>query len=558
MKVVSPQVHGLLRRFPDVPPPPEWHIAEPGERLPTSAGSQVLASEVVLHVAAVRRQRALEAFDPERLTSLPDHALRLDGAERWRFRSPPDRFAYQLDVHRAIFYEDERGVAVGRSGVVVLPCGAGKTHIAKLAVLTVRRPTLVLVHSNEVAEQTVAVFASAGVPVHVCGKKGGAKLRPEAPPGVTLCTYTRLAGEHRLPSVATVPWEMQLALYTWEYELVVFDEVWKISAETYLRACAALRCKMRLGLTADERRRDGLQVRFQALVGPTLYEMAPQKARELGIIATTTHRVVELPLGPEGRRVYAAASDPHTGCAEVGRLVSVLNPHKVHAMCAALVESTDARRVAIFCDKLAALPLLADLLRTLDQPRPFVGTLTSGTPVRERRALCERLRALPSFVVLFSAAADTGLDVPGIDLSLVMSVVDRSAQHKTQRDGRGQRVCEGKAASEVRTFVSQGTREVDFAVERNAGSRSGTEVAWVTPGTDVPSHLCPWTDAQLPSLLMRLGQQEWWRSAWPRCGKRKERESTSTGVVTGATTSDPTATSVTTVAATVTTQSSDS
>lgn len=498
MKIIRPDAAALLDLY-DVAPLEDWRRLELGEAPPVEMSALVGKGDAVRHVADTRRRRAAVAL-PQ---MLEDHTLCADVRAYAGMCKPilvPERYAFQLDVHRALFSEED-GVRTGRSGIVVCPCGSGKTHIGVNAALAVRRPVLVVSPSNEAVSQWKAAFSAVGVPVRVLGERAPV-TRAEHPPAVTLTTYKLLALTHDTP-FATLrddpyKYELLLALYVWRYDLLVLDEVWTTPAETYLRSCAVVDAAMRLGLTADERRSDGKQETITAFVGPVRYEMTPQRARELGIIATTRSRVVEVPMSEALRAAYASAD------AEKQRLIAVLNPHKIHRLVTTLGVS-GAHKVVVFCDKVEALAPLADVLRRTT--RHFVGTLAGNVSKAERIRLCDEMRRRPTCVALFSKVGNAAVDVPGIDLVVEVSVVDRAAQQKTQRDGRAQRVCEDKEAAEVVTLVSSGTREVDFARTRVAETRSGLGTEWEVAEAEAPSS-CPWPDAGVQGMLRKRPLEE--------------------------------------------------
>lgn len=514
-KTLRPDAAALLDMY-DVPVPTHWHRLEANQALPTHSIEQVLKGDVVRYVAEERRRQLSQASHDHVLPDFDLSDTSLDvHASLCKNIKIPQQYAYQLDVHDSIFHrvkkaditdDGENEIMWGRSGIVVSPCGSGKTHIGKHAAFAVRRPVIIVAPSNEAVQQWEAVFRDAHVPVRVLGRDALRRVPvvAERPPAVSITTYKLLAKYHDAP--ISVPaahrsqsthYEMMVALHVWRYGLMILDEVWTVPAKTHQRSCAAICTKMRLGLTADERRSDGNEIMMQSFVGPVLFEMTPQQARTLGVIALTSHRVVEVGTSALFREAYKAADT------ESRRLLAVLNPRKVHHLLHVLSNSA-AKKVVVYCDKVEALRFMEDVLRR--EVRPYAGMLAGGVAKEQRLRVCEAMRRLPTCVALFSRAGNTAIDVPGIDLIFEVAVVDRSAQQKTQRDGRAQRVCAGKNAAEVVTLVTTGTHEVGLAHTRIEQSRSALPTEW-TVAEDVDGREacnCPWTDDQIVETVASL------------------------------------------------------
>ena len=104
--------------------------------------------------------------------------------------------------------------------------------------------------------------------------------------------------------------------------------------------------------------------------------------------------------------------------------------------------------------------------------------------------------SLDGGVALFSKVGNASIDLPDVDLVIELSVVDQSAQQKTQREGRAQRTHAHKASAEVVTLVSKGTREEHFASKRDGG----TSNSWVERAL-VAQPDCPWSEMMLACFV---------------------------------------------------------
>lgn len=504
VRVLRTEATALMRAHPDVPLPDGWRHLQPGEAPPASAAAQVMVSEARRHVAECRRLAATSDGQARRRTVLPPAPVAPTRSELRRCALPSSddvRSDYQADALRQIFEVDEAtGLCTMRSGVVLAPCGAGKTIIGKRAACTFGRPTLVVTMGAEAATQWAAAFD--GIAVRVLGQANNEAADPMRPPSVAVTTYDYLRQQHgkplaKLAAGDRTATEALVALYVWSYGLVVFDEVHTLPAPTHLAAAAVLQTEVRLGLTADERRSDGKQDALRRFVGPTLFELTPTRARECGIIATVLSDVVVVAPSAAFLALYAAAGS------ETRRMLAVLSPQKVHALLTTLRRS-DAKKAIVFCDKLEALPSLERALSTdaahAGGRRPFLGVLSGATHKRKRRDVYEEVRSAPTGVALFSRVGGTALDFPDVDLIVEVSLVEGAAQLKTQRDGRAQRICEGKRVAKVVTLVMGKTHEEAFAKTRVELTRSGLTPEWREENA-YETALCPWSESALAGMV---------------------------------------------------------
>ena len=526
MRVLRPEASALLRLH-GMPLPSEWRHLAPGEVPPSCAAEQVMVREATCHVAAARHRATTDDGQVRQRTALPPASIVPTHPELQRCALPSSddvRSAYQAEAQRTIFERDEAtGRLIVHSGVVIAPCGAGKTIIGKHAACAIGRPALVVTSSSEAATQWAAAFDH--VAVRVLDRKTNEAADPMRPPAVSVTTYDYLRQQHRKPFATLAAGDRRatealIALYVWRYGLVIFDEVHTLPAQTHLAAAAVLHTEVRLGLTADERRSDGKQDALLRFVGPVLFELTSTEARARGIIASIRYTVVKVAPSPGFLAQYEAAD------AETKRMLAVLCPQKVHALVATLRRRTQATKAIVFCDKLEALPLLEDVLHDEEkQPggRRFLGVL-SGDPKQKkrRRDVYEGVRSARSGVALFSKVGGTALDFPDVDLIVEVSLVEGAAQQKTQRDGRAQRVCEGKEGAEVVSLVMGETHEERFAAERDKLTRSGLPIERkVVEVAETP--LCPWSEAALPGLVGKQAERASSEAAPERGGKRTKR-----------------------------------
>lgn len=530
-----------------VRPPPHWRHLRAGESMPLDPSQRVSLRDVALLVADHRRKAALKH---PRTFTLADARVATTKSVRVQsvLPGPKEQYSWQREAHEAIFYEPADSPApevFAHSGLLIVPCGTGKSRVAAHAALEMRGPSLFVVPTNEAIMQYATLFASSefarfGLTVRVCGDAAKKRKRRDegeahpsitssaipfdaSPPSVTLVTYAYLSRKME-NDVAALPSDALSVLWLWRFRLLVLDEVWKASAKTYLQTCAAIQTEVRLGLTADERRSDNQQRRFQQLVGPVLFCMSTERAQTLGVISTVHATVTLVPTSPRFRTLYEAAVDT-----EERHLLTALMPRKVTELLRFLATSA-ARKIFVFCDKLGAHPSLAALLEKAASlgGRPYLGCLSSRVCARERAETCQLLRSSRVGVALLSRCANAALDVPDVQTVIELCVCDASAQQNTQRRGRAQRQCAAKvmiaeatgSGSEVVTFVASDTHEERLQRRRHETSRDDGDVVWRELEMDdkiEPSHgsadprallRCPWGDDDLAALVRTARRQQ--------------------------------------------------
>ncbi len=347
---------------------------------------------------------------------------------------------YQTDAVAAFH---AGGSERGGSGVVVLPCGAGKTIVGIGALAAVGSHTLVLTaNTTAVRQWKDELLARTTLREEQIGEYTGDRkeIRP-----VTIGTYQMLT--HRRSTAL----EMEnLPLFDrQDWGLIVYDEVHLLPAPVF-RATASLQARRRLGLTATLVREDGKEEDVFALIGPKKYDVPWKDLERRGWIAKATCREIRVPFKDEVDRIgYAGA-----GKREKFRIASE-NPIKVE-VAARLAEIHRQDHVLVIGQFLDQLERTAKRLGC-----PLV---TGKTPQREREALYEKFKAgeIPRLVV--SKVANFAIDLPDANVAIQISGTFGSRQEEAQRLGR---VLRPKAAAATfYTLVTRDTVELDYAARR--------------------------------------------------------------------------------------------
>jgi len=332
-------------------------------------------------------------------------------------------------------------VAAG-SGVIVLPCGAGKTLVGLGAMAEVSTRTLILVTSTLAARQwQEELLARTSLGAEQVGEYSGAR-KDVAP--VTIATYqvlvTRRKGVH--------PHLTLLGRQDWG--LIVYDEVHLLPAPVF-RMTAEIQARRRLGLTATLVREDGREADVFSLIGPKRYDVPWRDLEAQGWVAAADCVEVRVDLTDDERMAYATAEpeERYRRAATVRSKLAVVR-HLAHAHA--------GDRVLVIGQYLDQLETLG---RELDAP-----VITGQTPVREReqRFAAFRSGALARLVV--SKVANFSIDLPEANVAIQVSGTFGSRQEEAQRLGRILRPKADGGRARFYTVVSRDTNDTEFAQRR--------------------------------------------------------------------------------------------
>lgn len=363
---------------------------------------------------------------------------RVAGGGQMEFELRPDAPALRA-------YQDASVAAFARShagGLVLLPCGAGKTLIGIAAAAKMRARTLVLCPGRTNAAQWERAFRTwTDLPASAIGVYDGARgaLFP-----ITIATYQALTARAR---GADLPRHLGAFLAA-DWGLVVYDEAHMLPADGFrLSASAAMQARRRLGLTATLVREDGREADVFALIGPVLFNRPWRELEAQGWIAPASCVDVRVPL---------AAGWPGPG-EPVDARAAALNPRKDAVVEMLLARHRDAPTLVIG-GHLDGLRRLARRLR--------VPLVTGETPAAERDRLYTAFRDGRARVLVVSRVANQGVDLPGATVAIQVSGHFGSRQEEAQRLGRLLRPNRGGVSSTFYTLVTTGTREVEYARRR--------------------------------------------------------------------------------------------
>ncbi|PXF45241.1 TFIIH basal transcription factor complex helicase repB subunit [Gracilariopsis chorda] len=344
-----------------------------------------------------------------------------------------------------------------RSGVIVLPCGAGKSLVGVTAACTVKKPTLCLCTSSVSVEQWRYQFATwSTMPREQIGRfvasSGGHEKSFYG--GVTVTTYSMISHSGRRAAESE---RMLNELKQKEWGLLLLDEVHVVPANVFRKVIGVIKAHCKLGLTATLLREDEKIGDINFLIGPKLYEANWLDLQRDNYLATVQCAEVWCPMTKEFYREYLASHPARR------KLLYAMNPNKFR-MCQYLVNFHEQRgdKVIIFADNVYALKMYANRLS-----RPYIYGPTSQT---------ERLRILQNFqhnpalnTILLSKVGDTSIDIPEANVLIQVSSHYGSRRQEAQRLGRILRP-KPRAGQNFNAFfyslVSTDTQEMFYSSKR--------------------------------------------------------------------------------------------
>ncbi|XP_043268353.1 general transcription and DNA repair factor IIH helicase subunit XPB [Venturia canescens] len=345
-----------------------------------------------------------------------------------------------------------------RSGVIVLPCGAGKSLVGVTACCTVRKRALVLCNSGVSVEQWKQQFKmwSTADDSMICRFTSEAKDKPMNC-SILVTTYSMITHTQKRSWEAeqTMKW-----LQDQEWGIMVLDEVHTIPAKMFRRVLTIVQSHCKLGLTATLLREDDKIADLNFLIGPKLYEANWLELQKRGFIARVQCAEVWCAMTPEFYREYLSRS------CKMSRklLLYVMNPNKFRA-CQYLVRYHERRgdKTIVFSDNVFALKHYA-----IKMNKPYIYGPTSQS---------ERIQILQNFkynmkvnTIFVSKVADTSFDLPEANVLIQISSHGGSRRQEAQRLGRILRAKKGAIAEEYNAFfytlVSQDTMEMNYSRKR--------------------------------------------------------------------------------------------
>jgi len=330
----------------------------------------------------------------------------------------------------------------GGSGVVVLPCGAGKTIVGAAAMAKAEATTLILVTNTVAARQwRHELIRRTSLTDEEIGEYSGARkeIRP-----VTIATYQVMTTRRK--GVYT---HLEL-LDARDWGLIVYDEVHLLPAPIF-RMTADLQARRRLGLTATLVREDGREGDVFSLIGPKRYDAPWKDIEAQGYIAPADCVEVRVTLSDAERMAYATAEPDER------YRIAATSPAKTPVVEALVARHPDASLLVIG----QYLDQLDDLGARLGAP-----VLKGETSVRERERLFAAFRAGELPVLVVSKVANFSVDLPEASVAIQVSGSFGSRQEEAQRLGRLLRPKADGRTARFYAVVARDTLDQEYAAHR--------------------------------------------------------------------------------------------
>lgn len=336
------------------------------------------------------------------------------------------------------------GSKYGGSGVIVLPCGAGKTIVGIGVMQLVGAYTLILVTNTlSIRQWKNEILDKTDIPEEDIGEYSGEKkeIKP-----ITIATYNIVT--HRKKKGGDFTHYHLFSAANWG--LIIYDEVHLLPAPVF-RLTSELQAKRRLGLTATLVREDGLEEDVFSLIGPKKYDVPWKELEKQSWIANAKCIEIRVDMDEELRAQYSVSDDR-----EKYRLASE-NPAKLDVI-KVIMEEHGKNNILIIGQYLDQLEKIAKKFK--------LPIITGQTPLSERERLYKAFREGKEPCLIVSRVANFSIDLPDARVAIQVSGTFGSRQEEAQRLGRVLRPKGNDNMAYFYTIVSRDTTEETFAQNR--------------------------------------------------------------------------------------------
>ncbi len=344
------------------------------------------------------------------------------------------------------------GAPSGGSGVVVLPCGAGKTIVGLATMADVQRATLILTPNTVAVRQWIQeIIDKTDIPPEMVGEYTGERkdIAPITVSTYQILTYRRSSGEKGDENGQE--YFPHFSLFTsYDWGLIIYDEVHLLPAPVF-RVTAEIQARRRLGLTATLVREDGREADVFSLIGPKKYDVPWRELEQQGWIATAECHEIRVGLSEDEQMTYAMAEvrEKYRIAAETPAKLSITRH---------LVERHRDDQILIIGQYIEQLKTLAEELQA-----PL---LTGRTPNGQREKLYDQFRRGEIKRLVVSKVANFAIDLPDANVAIQVSGTFGSRQEEAQRLGRILRPKSDGSLAYFYSIVTRDTRDQEFSANR--------------------------------------------------------------------------------------------
>lgn len=359
----------------------------------------------------------------------------------------PETRDYQKDAAERMFWNNEV-----HSGLLILPCGAGKTYCGVNITSKMKKNAVIFCTSTLAVNQWKEQYKkwSNIDPKQISKFTSDSKSEWDFNAAIIITTYAMF-------SVTTQKSGHSLNMInkckerTWG--LMILDEVHLAPAEMFRKVTTEFKAHVKLGLTATMIREDGLIEDLPFLVGPKLFEVDLLSLRANKYIATIHCTEIKVPMTQKFKSVHSYSE------AEKRKLLFITNPNKVLVV-NQLIKKHFAKghKILVFSDDLFGLAWFSKVLN-----KEYID---GKTPNDAREHILDAFRkSKGGDFVLLSKVGDISIDLPEANVLIQIGIVDGSRMQEAQRVGRIQR-----SVIHTETFfyslISDGTSEVEYSQKR--------------------------------------------------------------------------------------------
>lgn len=344
------------------------------------------------------------------------------------------------------------GSEKGGSGVIVLPCGAGKTVVGIAAIHKLQTSTLILTPNTVAARQwrDELLDKTTLQPDQVGEYTGSVKqIRP-----ITVSTYQTMTYRKRgtkdkhLSIQETHP---HFAVFNErDWGLIIYDEVHLLPAPVF-SITAELQARRRLGLTATLVREDEHETDVFSLIGPKKFDVPWRELEQQGWIATAAVHEVRIALPAERRIAYVTAEQREK------HRIAMENPEKLSVLAYLLAKHAG--------DNVLIIGMYIEQLRRVQEMYGYP-LITGETPVKEREKLLHAFRSGQLNTLIISKVGNFSIDLPEANVMIQVSGTFGSRQEEAQRLGRILRPKTDDQLAHFYTLVTRDTSDQEFAANR--------------------------------------------------------------------------------------------
>ena len=451
LQLVAHPTHGLVLQTVDRPVLEEVLRSK---KIQPLVGARIDDDSVVVHpserghIKQVLLKLGWPAEDFAGYVDGEAHAIELDERE-WHLRD------YQRHAAENFFH--------GGSGVVVLPCGAGKTLVGAAAMAMAKATTLILVTNTVAARQwRDELIRRTSLTEEEIGEYSGSKkeIRP-----VTIATYQVMTTKRKGVYAHLELFDAR------DWGLILYDEVHLLPAPIF-RFTADIQARRRLGLTATLVREDGREGDVFSLIGPKRFDAPWKEIEAQGYIAPAECVEVRVTLPERERRAYATAE-----------------PEERYRLCSTSGEKSRVVEQLVAQHRGEPTLVIGQYLDQLDElgGRLDVPVIKGETTVKERERLFNAFRSGEITTLVVSKVANFSIDLPEASVAIQVSGAFGSRQEEAQRLGRILRPKGDGRAARFYAIVARDTVDQDFAQHRQRFLAEQGYSYTITDADDLPT-----------------------------------------------------------------------